>query len=739
MNLSTLADGIPDVWKVFYGFDTSDITFASADYVGDGIANFWKYSLNLYPLPWAPAAPVQPKTTPVAPAVQPAPAMRLAAAPAVAAVPAPAPAPSISNGSFSTVTQGSWHNASTSNNYKGGGFKWAYVAAGGVAGWSALVGSEIEVWKTDSGEQFVELDASKGNHGITQQVQNATPGTYLLTWKHLGRKNGAAGNNAYKVMAYTTKADGSDRRDILSPPKSLPASDKPADAISQAEWKQQAISFTVKLEDLAPSGQPARTLWIALDSKENSTYGVLINDVRLLPFELSSDLNNDGKIDGTDSNLKTASLQSGASDDVKEKGMEYLLVDDKLSNGLWDHDDPKAPSAKKEDDDLQELKTVCAATFGAVWFEYEGGDISKLAFYRTKECKQTTGPNGDKMTFPFALSETNKLPEKLYARAEGNWTAQVEGKLVMKFGKADKTETWASDKLGFTVVNGLGDKKYFHAVRDYIMENNTLFFTGAKYYGKEFIRVTVMRQEATKMQALETYHRAKKIYGIVAVAAANPGQTLIVNGNFVFDINPGLLSISGVPRMTKRCNGRLITGGALDSLVSTDSTQAPGTKGASKFLCGDTAKYIAQSPDGSFTFALGQVPLNAGYLEALGGLSTNYAEREDGEANMIGQVVINSDGEKTLVFSAQSDPRVTKNGEGPGLVGFATDVGKAEGTRKQVFVMDGGSSVAMAYADPNATPAHTLTHQYGGVKHGTVIGYYPNTYLMFKCTRPRNP
>lgn len=98
----------------------------------------------------------------------------------------------------------------------------------------------------------------------------------------------------------------------------------------------------------------------------------------------------------------------------------------------------------KDEDDLQELKTICNATFGAIWFEYEGGDITKLAFYKTKECKPA-----DKVTFnpPFALSETNKLPEKLYVRAEpeSGWTAQVEGKLVMKFGQADTSVTWATD------------------------------------------------------------------------------------------------------------------------------------------------------------------------------------------------------------------------------------------------------------------------------------------------------
>jgi hypothetical protein len=117
----------------------------------------------------------------------------------------------------------------------------------------------------------------------------------------------------------------------------------------------------------------------------------------------------------------------------------------------------------EEDDDAQELRTICGATTGAIWFEHP--IIDKLAFYKTKKCDEA-----DKITFPFLLTESNQLPAKLYVRAE-LVTVQVEGDLVMKFGKTDKTETWAEDKLKFTVVKEIGDSKYLHAARDYMLEN----------------------------------------------------------------------------------------------------------------------------------------------------------------------------------------------------------------------------------------------------------------------------
>jgi hypothetical protein len=62
----------------------------------------------------------------------------------------------------------------------------------------------------------------------------------------------------------------------------------------------------------------------------------------------------DGKAgEGGDGCLKTAALQSGASDDAKEKGTEYLFVNDQISNGLWDREDsdPSKPASENKDDD----------------------------------------------------------------------------------------------------------------------------------------------------------------------------------------------------------------------------------------------------------------------------------------------------------------------------------------------------------------------------------------------------
>jgi len=315
---------------------------------------------------------------------------------------------------------------------------------------------------------------------------------------------------------------------------------------------------------------------------------------------------------------------------------------------------------------------------------------------------------------------------------------------VVKFGKADKSETWAEDKLRLTVVKGLGDKKYFHAARDYIMENNTLLFTDEKKYGGETMRVVVMREEAATMKTFETFYRTPKLYGIGAVVGANTDQTVIVNGNFTYGVVPTLKDLrpSTFPKMTGRCNGILIQNGARNNSVSTDSAQAAAYKkpffnidgGPSKDLCGPFAKHLAQLGSGAFTFTVGEVPVNAGYREAIGGLTTNYASAEDEEANLIGRAVINHGGERKLIFTAQTDVNVSPDGsKGNGTIGLKSDVEKAS-PNWVILTMDGASSVALAYADPNSTPTDTLTVQYGGIK---TLQYYVNTFVMFKCQKPR--
>ena len=332
--------------------------------------------------------------------------------------------------------------------------------------------------------------------------------------------------------------------------------------------------------------------------------------VFLLPFELNSDLNNDGKVgDAADSSLKATAQQSGASDEAKQKGTEYVFVNDHLSNGLWDKEDLDStrPASENKDDDAKELKTVCLATWGSIWFEHP--IISKLAFYKTKECNAA-----DKLTFPFALSETNRFPEKLYVRAE-EVTVQIEGELVMKFGKADKTETWAEDRLKFTIVKEVGDTKYFHAVRDYILENNTLLFTHRKGYPADEPEtefwICAMREEATKMEAVESFHRgAVKLYGIYDVASSYSDLTVVTNGNQVFFSDGWRPSIwepfEENHRMSDRCHGRLVYAGVSSPATSDkiDKTTVPfGSE-----LADVDANYISQGTTGPFTLKLGRVP-----------------------------------------------------------------------------------------------------------------------------------
>jgi len=481
----------------------------------------------------------------------------------------------------------------------------------------------------------------------------------------------------------------------------------------------------------------------------------------LLPFEVSSDLDNNGKIDGTDSSLKTASLKSGATDEAKEKGTEYLFVDDKFSNGLWDKDDPLAPNGpfdQIDDDDTQELKTICVATMGAVWFEYEGGDISKLAFYRTKECKQTTGANGDKMTFPFALSTEpgGKLPEKLYVRAEGNWTAQVEGKLVMKFGKVDKSETWADDKLLFTIVKELGDKKFFHAARDYIMENNTRFFVHEKKYGSgttdPSFRIVCMREEGSVMYPIDAAQRpgGGVLNGIDAVTGAFPGIDVAINGNMCFFSVDYYNSTAGKAEavlrglITDKCHGRIVRSKIWDQLVSSDNDDVT-TSPKGSLLAGETyGRYIAQYDEQKrFVLAAGRVPVATAPDQvlgnpggAMGGLSTNYdgADRIDREYQAVGYAPVSEAG-KGIVFTAT---QYFGTGKGPDLAADAKKSGVqalpgGNGTSDiQLLLLDGGTSTALAYTNPDGEIGTHVKN----FKHRN--GYFINTYLLFRCAPPRS-
>ncbi len=80
-----------------------------------------------------------------------------------------------------------------------------------------------------------------------------------------------------------------------------------------------------------------RSALLASHTHSHGTNLIADKKMNLLPVELNSDRNNDGKIGkATDSSLKAAAQQSGASDEAEPKGTECVFVNDHFSNGMWD-------------------------------------------------------------------------------------------------------------------------------------------------------------------------------------------------------------------------------------------------------------------------------------------------------------------------------------------------------------------------------------------------------------------
>lgn len=454
---------------------------------------------------------------------------------------------------------------------------------------------------------------------------------------------------------------------------------------------------------------PTQPLVVSIEKDGTTVAEVALH---LMCFDMLSDINNDGKQDGADAACRNRYYAFDATDLEKAAAREYLFVNDAMSNGLSDVDDPKRVIGITEDDDVQELKVSATATSGTVWFDHPA--LASLEFYSAKTCTPA-----QKLVFPWALSATHRLPEKVYVRAQSAITSQIEGDLVFKFGSANRSATIAEARIPLTVVKEIGNAAYFAAADDYILENNTRFYVSQKNYGGEMMRNVVMRQATTKLTALDTRYRGTPRYGIDEVVGANPGQSVVINGNFADD-----WEISGISlREATRHLGRLISAGVLDAEISTDSAQS------SKVLAGPNAYYIAQRPNGEFVFAKGEVPLNAGFSEALGGVNHIFTGDTEAEAvNMYGHATINGD---KLLFVISTDMNVSSSGSGNGAVGSHDDAITGSGAT-EMYVLDGSSSVALAYQNS----AGVLQTKYKGSKQ-TGMPYYIHTYLMFNCTKAR--
>lgn len=94
------------------------------------------------------------------------------------------------------------------------------------------------------------------------------------------------------------------------------------------------------------------------------------------------------------------------------------------------------------------------------------------------------------------------------------------------------------------------------------MKNDKMYFGHKNYDNRpvDRVAVTVMRQEATKMEVLDTVNNANPwVAGIRDVVAAHPDADVIINGNMTFDRVP----LPGGGEITRQCHGRLVSGSRL--------------------------------------------------------------------------------------------------------------------------------------------------------------------------------
>jgi hypothetical protein len=224
-------------------------------------------------------------------------------------------------------------------------------------------------------------------------------------------------------------------------------------------------------------------------------------------------------------------------------------------------------------------------------------------------------------------------------------------------------------KMKLTVVKELGAKKYFHATRDYILENNTKLYVDDRGFPTSSptstIRICAMLEEQTKMNPFESYHddaRENWIQngmlagapfepdkftsfglGISGAMASDPESTVVINGNQCDFTDPSLpnpldplgeqqrlatltaLFLAGEAHLTDRCHGRLHAmppGWPVSRKNNSSSdhddpnTLVAGTHFRGSYLAGEDpvagtalagGKYFTQYSDGTFEMGAGRV------------------------------------------------------------------------------------------------------------------------------------
>lgn len=485
----------------------------------------------------------------------------------------------------------------------------------------------------------------------------------------------------------------------------------------------------------------------------------------LLPVELYTDLNNDGKVNAEDGLLTNLPYRYGATEPEKDKGTEFMFANDNLSNGAWDKDDsvtPGKPATAIADDDAEEIHINPGITEGEVWLTHPG--IAGLKFYEDSGCTHEIhlSPSQHRTVVPAI-----PFPARVFARAESvtfpsettqsvprpNPQPPVTVKVGARHVDGDLT-LWikppggpaagiAAAKMKLTIVQGVGSDKFYRAAIDYIYEQNTSYCTRYIEAGATKSRCTVMLASQSGIVGINAKPRGGGIYmyNIDDVIARAPNKQLTVVMNctyaaddsghdeFFFKLFRGTLW-TGLQTYDDSC-----------SIVSPfDAGNGPGKPDIRGYVTDETVP-----PLGRIKFGIGEVPNrldpNPQALHGSGGLPKGGAS----DAGIHGRVdgwtclaEIKIDNERLLVTAVEDPDSIYTP------IQFAMDLARPHNVESNIYWPDPGGSFCYALITPGApgNPIGTLKTIAKGERHiwkGKAARECIKPYIGFVSLPPRLP
>lgn len=431
----------------------------------------------------------------------------------------------------------------------------------------------------------------------------------------------------------------------------------------------------------------------------------------LVPVELYSDLNNDGKLDSADAGLVGGAYASGATSDQIEKYTEFMFIDDNVSNGAWDKDESGAPSGSG-DDDAEEIHVSVGITGGEVWFEHQAG--TSLKFFKERECTNEIQISSD---HHFTISSTNTLPAQLFVRAESNLNApatdpQIEGDLKLMIKPSGSSAKIEAAKLKLVVVKGLGATQHNNAAVDYIRERGVTRYMNFIEPGNLVLSTfyVVMIDGYADLDAINAKGSDLRCVDEVILSPFAKTQTVVINGSYE---GPGGGSATK-PGFYDFQLGELYSLGFWDTSASRKSTD-PGRI----YVAGG----VLNTPT---TLASGDMPPSS--FAGIGGL---FDYVPNGSWSTLAKATLSHD---TIVFAAS------------GLTTTSIQKlhdGYSKGAKSSQWAqLDGGGSTALAVADPDGTMKVRVkwTRHMGAsnrLSNGYLAGEGILGYLAFKAQKSK--